>query len=128
MKILLMIALLACGARASEEHETAGGGSRTGPRKAVLEANEERGLKLSDKAIKRLGIKTAKLAGPSRIPKSALVRTAEETSVFVVREGWFRRVHADDLKGGETIVVAGAPLLRVAELDVLGSEEAGHDH
>lgn len=127
MKTLVLIALLAAGAWASEEHEESGG-ARTGEGKAVLAATGERGLKLSDKAIKRLGIKTAKLASPSRIPRSALVQTAEETSVFVVREGWFKRVHADDLKGGELIVIAGAPLLRVAELDVLGSEEAGHDH
>jgi hypothetical protein len=127
MKTLALIALLAAGAWASDEHEGAGS-ARTGKGKAVLEATEERGLKLSEKAAKRLGIKTAKLASPSRIPKTALVQSAEETSVFVVRDGWFKRVHADDLKGGEMIVIAGAPLLRVAELDVLGSEEAGHDH
>lgn len=127
MKALLMIALLAGGAWASEEHEE-GGGARTGQGKAILEASAERGMKISEKALKRLGVKTAKLAGSSRIPKSALVQSAEETSVFVVRDGWFKRVHADDLKGGEIIVVAGAPLLRVAELDVLGGEETGHDH
>lgn len=127
MRALLVIALLAAGAWASEDHEE-GGGARTGQGKAILEASAERGMKLSEKALKRLGVKTAKLASPSRIPKSALVQSAEETSVFVVREGWFKRVHADDLKGGETIVIAGAPLLRVAELDVLGGEETGHDH
>jgi hypothetical protein len=127
MRSLILAGLLAVGASASGDHEEAGG-SRTGPNKAVLEASAERGLKLADKALKRLGIKTAKLASPTRIPKSALVQAAEETSVFVAREGWFKRVHADDLKGGELIVVEGAPLLRVAELDVLGTEEAGHDH
>ncbi len=127
MKSLLMITLLAIGAWASEEHEE-GGGARTGEGKAILEASAERGMKISEKALKRLGIRTARLANPARIPKSALVQSAEETSVFVVRDGWFKRVHADDLKGGEMIVIAGAPLLRVAELDVLGVEEAGHDH
>lgn len=126
MNNLILAALLAVSAAASGEHEEAS--SRTGPGKAILEASAERGLKLSEAALKRLGIKTARLTNPPRVPKLSLLQTAEETSVYRLREGWFKRVHADDVKAGDVVVVAGAPLLRVAELDVLGGEEAGHDH
>lgn len=142
MKSLLLTVLLAAGAWASEEHSE-GGGARTGANKAVLEADAERGLKLSEKAVRRLGVQTARLAGtgPFRVSAKALVHTKEEVGIYRLREGWYKRVDievrgtehgsavvsAKDLKAGDLVVVAGAPLLRVAELDVL-AEEADHAH
>ena len=143
MRTLLLMTLLATGAWASDEHEESGG-ARTGPTKAVLEASAERGLKLSEKAVKRLGIRTTRLAesGQYRVSIKALVYSQEEVGIYLLRDGWYKHVdvevagrerdfaviQAKGLKAGDQIVVAGAPLLRVAELDVLGGEEAGHGH
>lgn len=143
MKVLSLMILLAAGAWASEEHEE-GGAARTGPAKAVLEATAERGMKLSDKALKRLGVQTVRLAGtgPYRISTKALVSSKEEVGVYRLRDGWYKHVdvevsgkergsaviQAKDLRPGDQVAVAGAALLRVAELDVLGGEEVDHDH
>jgi multidrug efflux pump subunit AcrA (membrane-fusion protein) len=142
MKPFFLIGLLAIRVWASEDHNE-GGGARTGPAKAVLEANAERGMRLSEKAHKRLGIKTVRLMGtaPLRVPTLALVASKEEVGVYRLRDGWYKHVEVEvsgkergsamirtgDLRPGDEVVVSGAPLLRVAELDVLG-EEAGHDH
>ncbi len=143
MRALALAVLLASGAVASDEHEE-GGGARTGPTMAVLEASAKNGLRLSDKALKRLGVKSRKLSGSGsfRVPLSALVYSAEEVGVYRLRDGWYKHidvevsgkdrdsavVRAPGLKVGDEVVIVGAPLLRVAELDVLGGEEAGHDH
>lgn len=143
MRALLLIAFLAGGAWAAEEHEE-GGGARTGQGKAILEASAERGMKISDKALKRLGVKTVLLygVGSFRLPAHALIHSEEEIGVYRLREGWYKHVEvellskeknfvvvrAKDLRAGDHVVVTSAPLLRVAELDVLGGEEAGHDH
>ncbi|MBI4423515.1 MAG: hypothetical protein HY554_07305 [Elusimicrobia bacterium] len=142
MRVLALAALLAAGAFASEEHED--GGARTGQGKAVLEASAKQGLRLSAKALKRLGIKTQRLSGSGgyRVPLPALVYSAEEVGVYRLRDGWYKHVDVEisskdrdsavvrsgRLRAGDELVIAGAPLLRVAELDVLGGEEAGHDH
>jgi hypothetical protein len=143
MKTLALVALFLAGAaRAHEEGEASGG--RTGPNKAVLEASDEHGLKLSEKALRRLGVRTTRLsgAGPFRLPAAALVVSQEEASVYVVRDGWHKRVEvelvskdkttvlvrAKGLKAGDHVVTAGAALLRVAEMDVHGGEEEGDGH
>lgn len=143
MKAFALIALLFAGvARAHEEAETSGG--RTGPNKAVLEASEEHGLKLSDKALRRLGVKTTRLsgAGPFRLPAAALVVSREEASIYRLSDGWYKHldveivskdrgtvlVRAKNLKAGDQVVTAGAALLRVAEMDVFGGEEEGDEH
>lgn len=141
MKIFLMLGLLAGSAFASDDHE-AEGGARTGPTKAVLEASAERGLKLSDKAVKRLGLKTTRLGADMRVPAGAVLYFKEESGVYVSRGGWYKlvevevaaktkdavTVEARSLKAGELVVTSGASRLRVAELDVLGDEEVGHGH
>lgn len=143
MKALLLTALLAAGAWSSEDP---GGdsGARTGPDKAVLEASAGQGLKLSDRALKRLGVRTERLSGrgPFRLPIEALVYSTEDVGVYRLRDGWYKHVDvavsakdkasvsvsSGELRAGDQVVVAGAALLRMAELDVLGGEEAGHGH
>ncbi len=141
---LMLSLLLAMPAWASDDHE-GGNGARTGKDKAVLEASAEQGMKLSSKAVTRLGIKTAALTGgaPFRVPAAALVYSAEEVGLYLLKDGWYKHVDVEllskdkasarirptaALKTGDQVVVAGAALLRVAELDVLGGEEGGHDH
>lgn len=145
MRALLTITalLLSLGVDASEDHEE-GGGARTGPNKAVLEASADRGMKLADKALRRLGVQTSPLAGvgPYKLTVKALVYSKEEVGIYRLRSGWYKHldvevatkergfavVRAKDLRAGDRVVVAGAALLRVAELDVLGAEVTDHGH
>lgn len=125
------------------EEELYGG---VGPGMAVLKADSHVGIQLSDKALSRLGIVTQKIAAlPLGIPRSSLVFFQEDVGVYRLRSGWFKLVtlatlasgHAElgfipansaDFKVGDEIVVSGAALLRVAELDALGGDEEGHGH
>lgn len=139
MTRLFLAALLSVCAAASEEEA---GGPRTGQGKAVLEAAPERGMRLSEKALRRLGVRTARLAGAFRLPLSALIHSEDEVGLYRLRRGWYKRVAVEvlgserglavvrsgELMAGDEVVISGAPLLRVAELDVLGEEEGGHEH
>lgn len=136
--LLAMFILSAFDVRAEEE-----GGARVGPGKAVTEANAKDGMRLSGAALKRLGVsfQDAKRGGAQEIPSGSLVVSREETSIYRLRDGWIKRVEVDvqarsakivkirskKIEPGDRIVVAGASFLRMAEIDVLGSEKEEGD-
>lgn len=100
-----------------------------GPGKAVEEAHEEKGIRLSAKALKRLGIKTIAVPqSPSAYPASSLVKYQEETGVYRFQQGWFKLIPLDSpsFQRGDEIVISGAALLRAAELDAFGGTEEEH--
>ncbi len=102
-----------------------------GPGKAIEEVHEETGIRLSAKALKRLGIKTIPISpNISAYPPLALVKYQEETKIYRQRQGWFKLVtmNPNSFQAGDEIVVSGAALLRIAELDAFGSGEEGHGH
>ena len=118
--------------------------SGVGPGNAVTATDAEKGLQLSDEAVKTLGIKTQAVPEEFTLPKSAIVTFKDETGVYRLRDGWYKLIEGEarpqgvlvrfipqrkkDLRPGDTIVVEGAPLLRVAELDAFSTGEAGHGH
>lgn len=136
--ILVVSLLLVHDVRAEEE-----GGAKVGPGKAVIAANAKEGMRLSEAAIKRLGVdfQPAKSGETLDLPLASLVTTRDETSVYRLRDGWIKRVEVqlrsksassakvrvESMKPGDRIVVTGAPFLRLAELDVLGSEKEEGD-
>lgn len=113
---------------------------------AMAGADHHIGIRLSDQAIQRLGIQTHKIATlPLKIPRSSLVFFQEDIGVYRLRKGWFKLVElknfspsptgihfiptdSAEFKIGDHIVVSGAALLRVAELDAFGGGEEGHGH
>lgn len=119
-----------------------------GPGKAISAVSHDLGFSLSEKAKEALGIQYFKIEENSVsyfIPSSALVTYQEYQGVYRYREGWFKllpltsvrtsnpkliniRASESELKSGDQIVVHGAGLLRVADLDAFGSAEAGHGH
>jgi len=129
-----------------EDHEEAGGeaSSSVGPGNAVTAADHEKGLQFSAEAVKTLGIKTQGAPEEFTLPKSAIVTFKDETGVYRQRDGWYKLIggaarpqgllvrfiphRKGDLRPGDQIVVEGAPLLRVAELDAFSTGEAGHGH
>jgi hypothetical protein len=123
-----------------EEHSAA---TNVGPDSAVLEANPERGFRLSEKAVRALGVEIKPSSG--LLPKSSVVYFKDETGVYRVRDGWFKLIegeaepqgsqirftpeHKDELQKNDFIAVKGVPLLRVTELDVFsagGGDPHGH--
>ncbi|MBK7546272.1 MAG: hypothetical protein IPI56_11110 [Elusimicrobia bacterium] len=118
--------------------------SGVGPGNAVTATDAEKGLQLSDEAVKTLEIKTQAAPEEFTLPKSAIVTFKDETGVYRLRDGWYKLIEGEarpqgvlvrfipqrkkDLRPGDTIVVEGAPLLRVAELDAFSTGEAGHGH
>lgn len=134
---LSMALLLIMSAIAFAEPTESGKKDRIGPRKAVLEASEKEGLRLSEAAIKNLELNLLLLRSSSSIsvPTSALVRFQDFIAVYRERDGWFRMVEIEpvinrssarfsskDFQPGDRIVTANAGLLRVIDLDIFGPE------
>src|SRR3989344_7606175 len=136
-----------------EEHEEHGeeeghgqGGeeksSSVGPEKGILDASESNGIKLSPEALINFEIKTQKLTGngPWTLPSSARFQSGEETNIFRLRNGFFKRVDftqgkrdaqqfvasSKELKDGDEVVVAGVGYLRIAEVTAFGGAPEGH--
>lgn len=105
-------------------HEESTGG--VGPNNAVIAADEDTGIKLAEKAVKTIGL-TTQIWDGSEIPSSALVFHEDRVSVYWVNEGWYKLIQAQKLEAGDTFVVTGTALLRVAELDAF-SGEVDHSH
>lgn len=101
---------------------------------AVTAFSKEDGFKLSDKAIKNLGVtfKGINGAGPWMIPKSSLVRIKHSTGVYRKWDGWITMVlvtvlsqtsetvtiKSVDLQDEDQIAVTGVPFLRMTEADL----------
>lgn len=147
MKFLTLIPLLILtvflNSSLAEEGEE--GPANVGPDKGILEVNERLGFKLSPEALKNFEIKSLKLKGdgPWEIPQSAIVTSGEETNLFRLRSGYFKRidfetirsttgksstVDSDDLREGDEVVVVGIGFLRVAEISLSGGLDHGHSH
>lgn len=115
-----------------------------GPEKGILEASESAGIKLSPEALKNFEIKTRKLSGsgPWSLPLSARFQSGEETNLFRLRSGFFKRIDfaqtkrdaqqfiatSKELRDGDEVVVAGIGFLRIAEVTAFGGAPEGHSH
>lgn len=118
--------------------------SNIGPGNAVTAADRKSGLQLSAEALMTLGIKTQPIPVHSRFPRGAIVTFKDESGIYRLRGGWYKLIEGEtkpqgdlvlftprkkeDLLLGDQVVVEGAPLLRVAELDAFSSGEGGHGH
>jgi len=114
---------------------------------ALYKAN--RGLKFSDIALRLFAVKTGDVAahdvgaskGVAAIPADALLRTVKGDFVYVANGGWFLRtpvtIGAHDqnwsevkegLYEGDVIVVHGARILWLAELQAINGGADDDDH
>ena len=101
---------------------------------AVTAFSKEDGFKLSDKAVKNLGVTFNILSGsgPWMIPKSALVRIKHSTGVYRRWDGWITMVlvkvlnqtketvtiKSVDLQDQDNVAVTGVSFLRMTEADL----------
>lgn len=129
MKTLGIIVLILASPMTSEAHE-ASGTARIGEGKAVLEAKEGKGIRLSEQAQKSIGVRLvppSELAGT--LPKGSIVSYQDKRAVYVLRDGFFKRLELgkltfpSNLKPSDQLAVEGAALLRASELEAFGSEE-----
>lgn len=115
-----------------------------GADKGIIEASDSMGFKLSPEALKTFALETKKFSDGVAVPSESLVYSGETTSVFRLRDGFYKRVtikkigkpaksapqmiESADLRTGDEIVIKGAPFLRIAELDASGGIGEGHSH
>ncbi len=137
MKHLILIALLLFAHKGFAEEAEEGKKGRVGPGKAVVEASEKEGLRLSEKALKNLELKFQSVEGKSTlvVPAASLVHFQDFSAVYRERAGWFKMVEVEpvirgssasftskDILPGDHIVIKNSGLIRVIDLDVFGPE------
>lgn len=139
MKHLLALTLILSSslALASGDHGEAEGAdvsNRVGQGKAVEAFDKEEGFKLSEKAMKSLGITFSKLSGSGtwQVPRSALVKFKQSDAVYRRYDGWISMVlvkvvskdkstaaiSSSDLEPGDEVAMTGIPFLRMTDADL----------
>ncbi|MGE4234104.1 MAG: hypothetical protein AB7F43_12320 [Bacteriovoracia bacterium] len=156
--LLLILTLLLLNTTTVFGHGASEGAASVGKDKAVTEADEENGFKLSDKASANLNVKFSAIgkelkASTFSLPSQAIVYIQDEAGVYVRKAGWIKRVEgkilqkfkdqvhfqSKDLVSGAEVAVSGVPLLRVTEMEIFGGshddddgeeeqDEHGHAH
>lgn len=137
MKNLFIVFVLVFSFKAFSEETEEGKKGRVGPGKAVIEASEKDGLKISEKALKNLDLEfmTASGGATFSVPTAALVHFQDFSAIYRERSGWFKMVEIEpvvrgsvaqfsskDISPGDRIVVRNSGFIRVIELDVFGPE------
>lgn len=148
--IILVVSFFAISSGAHEEqkhqHESeeahAEENSNVGENKGITVFDEHDGFKLSSEAIKNFELKTVPVQGkgPWTVPAEAILLSGEETNIYRVRDGFYkridftfvdkkqRRIQSKNLHEGDAIVVSGLGFLRTAEIVASGGAPEGHSH
>ena len=116
------------------------GGAKVGPDKGITEKGPQ-GLRFSKEALATYEVTLIKpAAGIVKLRKQALVTVKELTTIFRVRDGWYKRipviivsrdkelivVKSTELLASDEVVSSPAGFLRIAE--VITEEGASHSH
>lgn len=108
--------------------------SRFGAGKAIEAFDKEQGFKMSEKALKSLGVQFSKLDGngPWYVPKSAIVHMKQSAGIYRRFEGWISLVfvnveksqnglvaiRSEDLEAQDEVAISGSAFLRMTEADL----------
>jgi len=128
-----------------EEHgEESEENAQVGKDKGILEANKEKGFKLSPEAEKNFSVIKVKVVSAIsiEIPKSAVVTSAMEVNLYRLRDGFYKRIDfkikstnstsmtisSDELTANDEIATTGLGFLRISELAAFDGAPAGHSH
>jgi len=136
--------ILALGSVSLADEHKEEGGSSVGPGKGITEASEDKGIRLSPEALKNFEIKTQALTGPGpwTVPASSRLLALEESNLYRLRGGYFKRidfvllksneskitVSSKEFQPGDEVVTGGIGFLRIAELTAFGGAPEGHSH
>lgn len=109
------------------------------PGKGVFEVSTELGMRVTPVALKNLEVQLSKIetSGELQLQSTAIVYYQDLVGVYRLQKGWFKlvkvqilgrqggavRIKCEDLQAGDEVVVSGAELLRVAEMDAMGDAE-----
>jgi hypothetical protein len=134
MKLILLLTLFLGQPSFAEEKKEAETTVELKKGGAVTAFSKEDGFKLSDKAIKNLGVSFKAIQGPGpwMIPKSALVRIKHSTGIYRKWDGWITMVLVKvlnqtsetvtikslDLQNEDKVAITGVPFLRMTESDL----------
>lgn len=118
--------------------------AQVGPDKGIVEADKEKGFKLSPEAEVNFAVKKIKVqsADGVEIPQKALVTSTVEVNVYRYRDGFYKRIDFDtvskntttlrikskDIKQGDEIATTGLGFLRVTEIAAFDGAPEGHSH
>lgn len=118
--------------------------SQVGPDKGILEASEEKGIKLSPEAEKNFEVEkiTVSSSLPITISKKTIVTSGVEVNLYRYRDGFYKRIDfvqisknentvtisSKDLAKGDFIVTKGLGFILVAEIAAFGGAPEGHAH
>lgn len=118
--------------------------SQVGADKGILEASEEKGIKLSPEAEKNFGIEKVAVnnSQPITISKKTIVTSGVEVNIYRYRDGFYKRIDfaqigkndstftisSKDLAKGDYIVTKGLGFILVAEIAAFGGAPEGHSH
>lgn len=129
-----------------DEHgdEHAEENSQVGADKGILEASEEKGIKLSPEAEKNFEVEKTAVSSsqPITISKKTIVTSGVEVNVYRYRDGFYKRIDfvqisknentvtisSKDLVKGDSIVTKGLGFILVAEIAAFGGAPEGHAH
>lgn len=117
---------------------------QVGENKGIVEANKEKGFKLSPEAEKNFAVKKIKIKSSSSIelPLSAIATSTVEVNVYRFRDGFYKRIDFNqisknqekifikslDLKEGDEVAISGLGFLRVSEIAAFDGAPEGHSH
>ena len=116
-----------------------------GPGLAILEAHETRGIRLNEKAVKRLKLEFSRVDATPKgfeVPNGSIIGQRGETLIYVQRNDWLTMVKVDvisrskdrafikseNLKNDEKVVSSNAGLVRLSHLEAFGASGDGHGH
>lgn len=130
--------------KASHEDEHGHGhASKLSKDKAVMEVNDDGGVKLSKEAIALLEIKTRKaINGEFSLPLDAIVFIKRTKGFYLKRDDFFYFIENNNIKKSQKefsvnyskfqkndeIVIAGVELLRISDVFAKDESEYGHGH
>lgn len=117
---------------------------QVGADKGIVEANKEKGFKLSPEAEKNFSVKKLKVMKPQNIeiPKEALVTSGVEINLYRLRDGFYKRIdfttvttklnsliiNSKDLSQNDEIALSGLGFLRISEISAFEGAPEGHSH
>ncbi len=118
--------------------------AQVGENKGIVEADKEKGFKLSVEAEKNFDIKKIKMQSSLSVelPLSAIATSTIEVNVYRFRDGFYKRIDfnqiskdqgrisikSPDLKAGDEIAISGLGFLRVSEIAAFDGAPEGHAH
>lgn len=118
--------------------------AQVGAHKGIVEADKEKGFKLSVEAEKNFDIKKIKILSTASIelPLSAVATSTVEVNVYRFRDGFYKRIDfnqisknqnkifikSPELKTGDEVAISGLGYLRVTEIAAFDGAPEGHSH